>query len=42
MQKESDMLVIYWFNKKNLTRKENIILRTAMSEAKTSTDINTS
>ena len=39
MQKESDMLVIYCFNK-NLTSKENRIPRTVLSEAKTSTDIN--
>ena len=42
MQKESDMLIIYWLNKKNLSSKENIIPRTVLSEAKTSTDINTS
>ena len=43
MQKESDMLIIYWLNKKKkLTSKENIIPRTVLSEAKTSTDINTS
>ena len=41
MQNESDMPVIYWFNK-NLTSKENIIPGTVLSEAKTSTDINTS
>ena len=33
MQKESDILVIYWFNK-NLTSKENIIPRTVLSEEK--------
>ena len=42
MQKESDMLVIYWLNKKKMTSKENIKPRTVLSEAKTSTDINTS
>ena len=40
MHKGSDMRTIYWFNKK-LTSKENIIPRTGLSEAKTSTDINT-
>ena len=42
MQKESDMLIIYWLNENNLTSKENIIPRTVLSEAKTSTDIHTS
>ena len=40
MQTESDMFVIYWFNKRFDTQ-ENIILLTVLSEAKTSTDINT-
>ena len=41
MHKGSDMLVIYWFNK-NLTSKKNMIIpHTVLSEAKTSTDINT-